>query len=78
MAGLGLVFGAPGFGVLPADVGGVVEVEQEAFAAVEEAEAEDVVPEEGEGGGRRRRSSRRRAGAAGLPWVTSRSAPRVL
>ena len=51
----------PGFGVLPADVGGVVEVQQEAFAAVEEAEAEDVVPEEGEGGGRRGRSSRRRA-----------------
>ena len=50
MAGLGQIFGAPGLGVLPADVGGVIEVEQEALAAVEEAEAEDVVPEEGEGG----------------------------
>ncbi len=37
-------------GVLPAGVGGVVEVEQEAFAAVEEAEAEEIVLEEGEGG----------------------------
>jgi hypothetical protein len=47
LAGAGQV---PGFGVLPADVGGVVEVEQETFAAIEEAEAEDVVPEEGEDG----------------------------
>ncbi len=50
MAGLGQIFGAPGLGVLPTDVGGVVEVEQETFAAVEEAEAEDVVPQEGEDG----------------------------
>jgi hypothetical protein len=34
LAGAG---GLPGFGVLPAGVGGVVEVEQETFSAVEEA-----------------------------------------
>ena len=50
MLGLGELSGAPGFGVLPTDVGGVVEVEEEPFAAIEEAQAEDVVPEEGEGG----------------------------
>ncbi len=33
----------PGLGVLPADVDRVVEVEQQTFAAVEEAEADDVV-----------------------------------
>jgi hypothetical protein len=42
--------GLPGFGVLPAGVGGVIEVEQEAFAAVEEAEAKKIVSEEGEDG----------------------------
>ena len=40
----------PGLGVLPAGVGGVVEVEEEALAAVEEAEAEEIVSEEGEDG----------------------------
>ena len=39
--------GFPGFGVFPTDVGGVVEVEEEAGAAIEEAEAEDVVLDEG-------------------------------
>src|SRR6185312_3401179 len=38
----------PGLGVLPTRVGGVVGVEQEAFAAIEEAEAEEEVPHEGE------------------------------
>lgn len=37
----------PGFGVFPTDVDGVVEVEEEAFASVEEAEAEDIVIDEG-------------------------------
>ena len=48
--GLGEFGGAPGFGVLPTDVGRVVEMKQEAFAAVKEADAEDVVPDEGEDG----------------------------
>jgi hypothetical protein len=36
--------------VLPADVDGMVDVKLEAFAAIEEAEAKDVVVEEGEHG----------------------------
>ena len=50
VGGTGFEGAAPGLGVLPTDVGGVVEMEQEAFAAIEEAEAEDVVLEEGEVG----------------------------
>ncbi len=42
--------GLPGLGVLPAGVGGVVEVQEEAFAAIEEAEAEEVVPDKRKGG----------------------------
>src|ERR1700733_15387030 len=42
--------GLPGFGVLPTGVGGVVEVKQEALAAVEEAEAKEIVSEEGQDG----------------------------
>jgi len=38
---------APGLDELPVDVNGVVDVEDEAFAAVEEAEAEKVVVDEG-------------------------------
>src|SRR3984957_9622474 len=36
----------PGFGVFPGDVDSVVEVQQEAFAAVEEAEAKEIVVDE--------------------------------
>ena len=37
----------PGFNELPVNVDGVVQVQQEAFASVKEAEAEDVVVDEG-------------------------------
>jgi len=40
----------PGFDELPVDVDGVVQVEDEAFAAIEEAQADEVVVEEGGGG----------------------------
>ncbi len=50
VGGAGFEGAAPGLGVLPTDVGGMVEVEQESFASVEEAEAEDVIFEEGEVG----------------------------
>ena len=50
MMKLAVAGGLPGFGVLPAGVGGVIEVKQEAFAAVEEAEAKEIVSEEGEDG----------------------------
>ena len=44
----GLLSGVfPGFGVFPAYVYGVVEVEEQAFASVEEAESEEVVVDEG-------------------------------
>ena len=46
MRGLAVAGGLPCFGVLPAGVGGVVEVEQEAFASIEEAEAEEIVLKE--------------------------------
>lgn len=45
-----LLVGGPGFDVLPVDVAGVVEVEEETFFSVEEAGAEDVVVDEGERG----------------------------
>ncbi len=48
VGGLGVEGDAPGFGVLPADVGGVIEVHEQAFAAVEKAEAEEIVLDEGE------------------------------
>ena len=41
---------APGFDELPVDVDGVVEVKQQAFAAIEKAEAEKVVIDKGCGG----------------------------
>jgi hypothetical protein len=61
--------GLPGFGVLPAGVGGVIEVEQEAFATVEEAEAEEIVSEEGEGGADYDVVKEGQAGAASVAFV---------
>lgn len=46
----GVVGAFPGFGVLPARVDGLVEVQEETFAAVEEASSDDVVPLEGDYG----------------------------
>jgi len=42
--------GLPEFYELPVDVDGVVEVEDEAFGAIEEAQAEEVVFDESEDG----------------------------
>jgi len=36
----------PGFGILPGDVNGMVEVQQQSLPAVEKAEAEEVVVDE--------------------------------
>ena len=40
----------PCFGVFPGDVDGVVKVQQQTLAAIEEAEAEKIVVDEGEEG----------------------------
>jgi hypothetical protein len=45
-----LLVGGPSLDVLPVDVAGVVEMEEETFFAIEKASAEDVVVEEGERG----------------------------
>ena len=69
MMALAVASGLPGFGVLPARVSGVIEVEQEAFAAVEEAEAEEIVSEEGESGADYHVVKEGEAGAAGVSFV---------
>ena len=48
--GAGELGDAPGFGAFEAEVGGVIDVDEEAFAAVEEAEAEEIILEEGDAG----------------------------
>jgi len=75
------VFGArglPGFGVLPAGVGGVVEVQQQALAAIEEAEAEDVVPDQRELRDEKTLHTNAGQERLTLPAATSRLHPRVL
>ena len=62
----GFARGLPRLCVLPTGVGGMVEVEEESLTAVEEAEAEDVVVDEGEGGDDHDVVDEGEGGAAGL------------
>jgi hypothetical protein len=59
----------PGLRILPAGVDGVVEVQQEAFAAIEEAEAQEIVSEEGEDGADQDVVKESEAGGAGVAFV---------
>src|ERR1700761_1789246 len=61
--------GLPGFGVLPARVSGVIEVEQKTFATVKEAQAKEIVLKEGNGGADYDVVKKGEAGAAGGAFV---------
>ena len=67
--GLAFACDLPGLGVLPAGVSGVIEVQEESFAAVEEAEAKEVVSKEGEGWEKKDVVAEGKGRAARVPFV---------